>query len=119
MANAILTELARAYGIRKKGADRVAGIAAVIQSELPDEVWDLVPQRFRRWPLYRNVKRNAVCQVIGILIQDRESFESLKAGHPISESLREMMDGSVAVSFSDGGAPEFVDIVLANIAKHL
>jgi hypothetical protein len=49
---------------------------------------------------------------------DADSFESLKAGRPIANDVRETMDVMVAISFPDGGAHEFADIVLANIADH-
>ena len=115
-----MAEIAAAYGVRKNGWDALSGVAAVIQRELPDEAWDRVPDKLRRFrPLYRNVRQNAVSYVLHPLVTDADSLESLKAGRPITNNVRETMDVMVATSFPDGGAQEFVDIVLANIADHV
>lgn len=114
-----MAEIAAAYGVHKKGWDALTGVAAVIQRELPDDVWDKMPDKFRRFRLlFRNVKQNAVSYVLHPLVMDADSFESLTAGRPIANDVRESMDVMVGTSFPDGGAHDFVDIVLANIADH-
>jgi hypothetical protein len=117
--NVPLTELAAAYGVSSRGVGRIADVASVIKRELPAEAWDAVPYPYRLWPIKRAVKRDPVRSVVGILVQDAESFESLKAGRPINADLRQMIDGSVSVSFRNGGASEFTDLVLANIGSHV
>jgi hypothetical protein len=114
-----MAEIAAAYGVHKKGWDALSGVAAVIQRELPDDVWDKIPEESRRFRLlYLNVRMNALIHVLHPLMMDVDSFESLKAGRSITNDVRKAMDVMVVASFRDGGAHEFVDIVLANIAGY-
>jgi hypothetical protein len=60
--------------------------------------------------------------VIGTMVMniDGESFESFKRGLPLDGRLRSSIDRmAAAAAFREGGAPEFVDIVLDNMRSHL
>jgi hypothetical protein len=118
-----LKQLAMAYGIRKRGWDQLSEVSAAIQRELPDAAWEAMPEHLRgRRVVTRLVKDQAVGQVIGTMVMniDGGEFASFKRGLPLDGRLRSSIEGMVeAVAFREGGASEFVDIVLENMRSHL
>jgi hypothetical protein len=104
------------------GSDRLAGVSASIERDLPATGWD-DPEHLSGPPIgTRLAKENVVRQVVGTLVMniDLESLASFKQGLPLDDRLRSSIEGMVeAAAFRDGGAPEFVDIVLDNMRGHL
>jgi hypothetical protein len=118
-----LRQIALAYGVRKKGWDQLKGVATAIQSELQATAWAELPEDLSgRRGVTRLVKDNAISQVIGTMVVniDREGFAAFRRGQPLDGELRTMIDSMVeAAAFREGGAAEFVDLVLDNIKSHL
>ena len=51
---------------------------------------------------------------------DGQSFAAFRRGLPLDDELRDMIDSMVkAAAFREGGASEFVDLVLDNMRSHL